>query len=99
MFPKSRAPRAVFAAACAALLLAACGSEQAPADTSDAAATPAAAGEVNLSTTREPGLIQPLLDAFPPQSAFEVNPVFPQEIGRPSSRVRVLQYLLVLVDA
>src|SRR3546814_4629466 len=62
MFPKSRAARArraLIAAACAALLLAACGSEQAPADTSDATTAPAAAGEVNLYTTREPGLIQP----------------------------------------
>lgn len=72
MSPKSRAPRAVFAAACAALLLAACGSEQAPAG---AAATPAV-GEVNLYTTREPGLIQPLLDAFTAQSGIEVNTVF-----------------------
>src|SRR3546814_11573901 len=56
--------------------LAACGSEQAPADTSDAAATPAAAGEVNLYTTREPGLIQPLLDAFTARSGIEVNTVF-----------------------
>src|SRR3546814_12575738 len=46
------------------------------ADTSDAAATPAAAGEVNLYTTREPGLIQPLLDAFTAQSGIEVNTVF-----------------------
>src|SRR3546814_5884407 len=44
--------------------------------TSDAAATPAAAGEVNLYTTREPGLIQPLLDAFTAQSGIEVNTVF-----------------------
>src|SRR3546814_2731395 len=38
--------------------------------------TPAAAGEVNLYTTREPGLIQPLLDAFTAQSGIEVNTVF-----------------------
>src|SRR3546814_18936894 len=64
------------AAAGAALLLAACGSEQAPADTSDATTAPAAAGEVNLYTTREPGLIPPLLDAFTARSGIEVNPVF-----------------------
>src|SRR3546814_9434331 len=56
--------------------LAACGSEQAPADTSDATTAPAAAGEVNLYTTREPGLIQPLLDAFTARSGIEVNTVF-----------------------
>src|SRR3546814_12706531 len=79
MFPKSRAARArraLIAAACAALLLAACGSEQAPADTSDATTAPAAAGEVNLYTTREPGLIQPLLYAFTARSGIEVNTVF-----------------------
>src|SRR3546814_17912137 len=79
MFPKSRAPRAVFAAACAALLLAACGSEQAPADPSDAAATPAAAGEVHLYTTREPGLILPLLYAFTSRSGLQVNTLFPKD--------------------
>src|SRR3546814_18376070 len=46
------------------------------ADTSDAAATPAAAGEVNLYTTREPGLIQPLLHAFTARSGIAVNTVF-----------------------
>ena len=74
MFPQPRAPRAFVAAACAALLLAACGGERAPADT--AAATAAAAGEVNLYTTREPGLVQPLLDAFTASSGIEVNTVF-----------------------
>src|SRR3546814_1042468 len=94
MFPKSRAPRAVFAAACAALLLAACGSEQAPADTSDAAATPAAAGEVNLYTTREPGLIQPLLDAFTAQSGIEVNTVFLKDGLRSEEHTSELQSLM-----
>src|SRR3546814_18890975 len=61
MFPKSRAPRAVFAAACAALLLAACGREQAPADTSDPAATPAAAGAVNPYPPRAPAPPHPPL--------------------------------------
>ena len=41
-------------------------------------AVPAAAGaqEVNLYTTREPGLIQPLLDAFTKSSGIKVNTVF-----------------------
>ena len=36
----------------------------------------AAAEEVNLYTTREPGLIQPLLDAFSKESGVRVNTVF-----------------------
>lgn len=35
-----------------------------------------AAGEVNLYTTREPGLVQPLLDKFTEQSGVKVNTVF-----------------------
>ena len=35
-----------------------------------------AAQEVNLYTTREPGLIQPLLDAFTQQTGIEVNSIF-----------------------
>lgn len=73
----SRDPRALFLSACAALLLAACNSGQTPADTgSEDANAPAAAGEVNLYTTREPGLIQPLLDAFTERSGIRVNTVF-----------------------
>ena len=37
---------------------------------------PRAAAEVNLYTTREPGLIQPLLDAFQKESGIKVNTVF-----------------------
>ena len=79
-----RAPRAALAAACTALLLAACGADPAPAttageqaasDTPATAATPSDAGEVNLYTTREPGLIQPLLDAFTAESGIQVNTV------------------------
>ncbi|MEN1928075.1 Fe(3+) ABC transporter substrate-binding protein [Luteimonas sp. MJ250] len=79
-----RAPRAALAAACTALLLAACSADPAPAttageqaasDTPAAAATPSDAGEVNLYTTREPGLIQPLLDAFTAESGIQVNTV------------------------
>ncbi len=41
-----------------------------------AAAAPLQAAEVNLYTTREPGLIQPLLDAFTASSGIKVNTVF-----------------------
>src|SRR6187402_2224849 len=37
---------------------------------------PAYAAEVNLYTTREPGLIRPLLDAYTAQSGVTVNTVF-----------------------
>lgn len=40
------------------------------------AAAPASAAEVNLYTTREPGLIIPLLDAFTAQTEIKVNTVF-----------------------
>lgn len=40
------------------------------------AAGPAAAKEVNIYTTREPGLIQPLLDAFTRETNIKVNTVF-----------------------
>lgn len=40
------------------------------------AASAATAAEVNLYTTREPKLIQPLLDAFTQQSDIKVNTVF-----------------------
>ncbi|MCO4318361.1 Fe(3+) ABC transporter substrate-binding protein [Phyllobacterium sp. 21LDTY02-6] len=40
------------------------------------AATAAGAAEVNIYTTREPGLIQPLLDAFTKSSGVEVKTVF-----------------------
>lgn len=39
-------------------------------------ALPAVAQEVNLYTTREPGLIQPLLDAFTASTKIKVNSVF-----------------------
>src|SRR5690606_24823059 len=74
-----RAPRTFLAAACAALLLAACGGggrpDAAGAPDATAAAAAAAAGEVNLYTTREPGLIQPLLDAFTATTGIRVNTV------------------------
>ena len=67
---------AVRACAIAALLLlAACGQGQAPSTEPAADAADAAPGEVNLYTTREPGLIQPLLDAFTASSGIEVNTV------------------------
>ncbi|MFO1144458.1 MAG: extracellular solute-binding protein [Amaricoccus sp.] len=39
----------------------------------------AAAAEVNLYTTREPGLIQPLLDSFSAESGVKVNTIFLKE--------------------
>ena len=41
-----------------------------------AAVTPAAAQEVNLYTTREPGLIQPLIDSFTKSTGIKVNSIF-----------------------
>ncbi|KRA99778.1 iron ABC transporter substrate-binding protein [Devosia sp. Root685] len=41
-----------------------------------AAAVPALAQEVNIYTTREPGLIQPILDAFTAETGVAVNTVF-----------------------
>ena len=43
-----------------------------------AAHTPAGAAEVNVYTTREPGLIRPLLDAYGKQTGTKVNTVFVQ---------------------
>jgi iron(III) transport system substrate-binding protein len=40
------------------------------------AVTPADAQEVNLYTTREPGLIQPLMDAFTKSTGIKVNSIF-----------------------
>jgi iron(III) transport system substrate-binding protein len=40
------------------------------------AVAPAAAQEVNLYTTREPGLIQPLIDAFTKSTGIKVNSIF-----------------------
>lgn len=40
------------------------------------AAVPALASEVNIYTTREPGLIQPILDAFTTETGIAVNTVF-----------------------
>jgi iron(III) transport system substrate-binding protein len=40
------------------------------------AAAPAFAQQVNLYTTREPGLIQPLLDAFTKSTGIKVNSIF-----------------------
>jgi iron(III) transport system substrate-binding protein len=65
----------LMAAITTALLLSACG--QQPAAESGTATTTQAnqAGEINLYTTREPGLIQPLLDAFTAQTGITVNTV------------------------
>ena len=40
-----------------------------------------AAQEVNLYTTREPGLMQPLLDAFTEETGIEVNSIFVQDLS------------------
>jgi iron(III) transport system substrate-binding protein len=40
------------------------------------AVIPAAAQEVNLYTTREPGLIQPLIDSFTKSTGIKVNSIF-----------------------
>src|SRR5690606_15282638 len=69
--PVVRAP--VFAVL---VLLAACGQREAATPALAGAGAPAASGEVNLYTTREPGLIQPLLEAFTASSGIEVNTVF-----------------------
>jgi iron(III) transport system substrate-binding protein len=42
-------------------------------------AVPAFAAELNIYTTREPGLIQPLLDAFTAETGVTVNTVFLQD--------------------
>jgi iron(III) transport system substrate-binding protein len=39
-------------------------------------AAPAAAQQVNLYTTREPGLIQPLIDAFTKSTGIRINSIF-----------------------
>ncbi|WP_404406043.1 extracellular solute-binding protein [Pelagibacterium halotolerans] len=44
-----------------------------------AAAAPAVSQEVNIYTTREPGLIQPILDAFTAETGITVNTVFLQD--------------------
>jgi iron(III) transport system substrate-binding protein len=41
-----------------------------------ATAAPAAAQQVNLYTTREPGLIQPLIDAFTKSTGIRINSIF-----------------------
>ncbi|GLK78917.1 extracellular solute-binding protein [Methylopila turkensis] len=43
------------------------------------AATPALAAEVNIYTTREPGLIQPMLDAYTKATGTKVNAIFIKE--------------------
>lgn len=46
------------------------------ASTAAFAAGTAAAAELNIYTTREPGLVQPLLDSFTASSGIKVNTVF-----------------------
>lgn len=68
-----------FPAATAALLalgLASACSQQTGNEPGQTDASAADGNEVNLYTTREPGLIQPLLDAFTAHSGIKVNTVF-----------------------
>src|SRR5690349_20438646 len=44
-----------------------------------AAGASARAAEINLYTTREPGLIQPLLNAFTDRTGIKVNTLFVKE--------------------
>ena len=76
-FPRSTLT--LVAALLGTLLLAACGrspSEDAGVSGADAAAPAPSAGMVTLYTTREPGLIQPLLDAYSADTGVKVNTVF-----------------------
>ncbi|KAF1721102.1 Fe(3+) ABC transporter substrate-binding protein [Pseudoxanthomonas wuyuanensis] len=72
---KSNPLRRCGTAVACALLLAAC-QPQADKAAAPADGATAAAGEVTLYTTREPGLVQPLLDTFSGQSGIKVNTVF-----------------------
>lgn len=83
--PWAAAPRTLQLSAVAliALLLAACQPSSpaptataAPGQSAAGAAAAADAGELNLYTTREPGLVQPLLDAFTAETGLVVNTVF-----------------------
>lgn len=65
----------LMAAITTVLALAACGNPQAPGSAGAAASEAGQAGEVNLYTTREPGLVQPLLDAFTAETGITVNTV------------------------
>jgi iron(III) transport system substrate-binding protein len=65
----------LLAAITTALLLGACSKAPESPGTAPAATDAATAGEVNLYTTREPGLIQPLLDAFTADTGVKVNTV------------------------
>ena len=56
--------------------LTACGQRESSPDAASTGPAATSAAQVNLYTTREPGLIQPLLDAFTTQSGIKVNTVF-----------------------
>lgn len=57
------------------LLLASCSNDAPPQSAQSPDATGADPGEVNLYTTREPGLIEPLLAAFTAETGIRVNTV------------------------
>lgn len=65
----------LMAAITTALALAACGNQSPTGNATAPASGAGKAGEVNLYTTREPGLVQPLLDAFTAQTGIAVNTV------------------------
>ncbi len=60
----------------AALVLSACSPSEPVEQKTAVDQAPAAGGQVNLYTTREPGLIQPLLEAFTRDTGTTVNTVF-----------------------
>ncbi len=69
-------------------------------------ATPALAEEVNIYTTREPGLIQPLLDAFTEETGIKTNAVFvesgiaerleAESVNSPADVVMVVDYGMLI---
>jgi iron(III) transport system substrate-binding protein len=70
----TRSLRGVLVSVSVAVVVAACSQPQEPVESgADASAS---AGNVTLYTTREPGLIQPLLDAFSEDTGIRVDTVF-----------------------
>lgn len=78
MFQPESAVRGAARGLLAASMIALAACSQQPGAGNEAAQAPAAAeaGELNLYTTREPALVQPLLEAFTAQTGTKVNTVF-----------------------
>lgn len=72
----SRHMRLAAAGIAATLCLSGCGNPGTAEPAAESAAAPAPAAAVTLYTTREPGLIQPLLDAFSQDTGIKVDTVF-----------------------